>query len=168
MSDIAIDEKNEMNAPAPGGLNNKLANIVCICTLLVMSAWLFTELGLTTWLIMTAGFLFVGIIVAWNNYRQCKLMNDFIRNVALELAPLLPNEMSVADLQNGMELYDVKKHIHSALVKFSQTNQFIEGVSSSLASHASSMQEISDTVKTDLEHQKIEAEGARNDLERLT
>jgi len=167
MSDIVSDEKNEMDAPSQRGLNNKLANFVWICSLGIMSAWLFTKLDLTTWLVITAGFVLVGAVVAWNNYQQCKLMNDFIRDVALELVPLMPNDVAADDLKNGIKLYEVKKHIHNALVKFTQTNEFIGGVSASLASHASSMQEIRDKVKTDLEQQKTETEGAHGELERL-
>jgi len=61
----------------------------------------------------------------------------------------------------------LKQHIHLALQKVAQTNDFLEGVSGSLASHAHSVHDISEQLSRDLTQQSAKSVAAREELEQL-
>jgi len=135
--------------------------------LVALAAWLYPSLSGIQWIGTFVAIVAVGMLLTSHNRRQQKLLSLQLRDIATKLSPLLPNDEARRDIETNNDVNALAQHIDQALDQFARTNEFLKGVSSSLATHAQSMHEISDQVTVDLAQQQAETLDAHEQLERL-
>ena len=135
--------------------------------LVVLAAWLYPSLSGIQWIGTFVAIVAVGKLLTSHIRRQQKLLSLQLRDIATKLSPLLPNDEARRDIKSNSDVNALAQHIDQALEQFARTNEFLIGVSSSLAGHAQSMHEISDQVTVDLAQQQAETLDAHGQLERL-
>ena len=135
--------------------------------LVALAAWLYPSLSGIQWIGTFVAIVAVGKLLTSHNRRQQKLLSLQLRDIATKLSPLLPNDEARRDIETNNDVNALAQHIDQALDQFARTNEFLKGVSSSLATHAQSMHEISDQVTVDLAQQQAETLDAHEQLERL-
>lgn len=122
--------------------------------LILLAAWLYPSLTGIQWIGTFAAIVAVGILLRSHILRQQTQLGYQLRDIAIKLAPLLPNDEARRDIKSNSDVNALARHIDQALDQFTRTNEFLEGVSSSLATHAHSMNDTSEQITLDLSQQK--------------
>ncbi len=135
--------------------------------LIVLAAWLYPSLSGTQWIATFVSVVTVGMLLASHNRRQRRQLSAQLRGIGNKLAPMMSNDEARRDVEYNQNVNVLARHIDQALDQFTHTNEFLQEVSGSLATHAQSMHTISDQVTGDLAQQKSETFDARELLERL-
>ncbi|MBL1278603.1 MAG: hypothetical protein COB30_021215 [Ectothiorhodospiraceae bacterium] len=159
------------NIPQPAASSGpKKYPIPTIATviLVILAAWLYPSLTGIQWIATFVSVVAVGTLLTWHNRNQQRQLRLQLRNIARKLAPLMKDDEAPRDIDTNSDVDTLARHIDLALQQFSETTTFLQAVSESLATHATSMHDISEQVTLDLIQQKVETIGAHEQLERLS
>lgn len=158
------------NSPQPSsenGLKKNAMPAAATVILILLATWLYPSLNGIQWIGTFVAIVAVGMLLTSHNRRQQKQLNGQLRDIAIKLAPLMPDDEARRDVENNDNVNALAQHIDQALAQFAQTAEFMQTVSSSLANHAHSMHAISEQITTDMAQQKMETSAVHEQLEQL-